>query len=153
MSELVWRQPTRWSWETADGKYYIESGICAGYYTAYNRTKRIGRYDTLEEAKQAVMGGAGKADSGLSVPPSPTTEARELIGKLVEALESVMPIAVVQGDAAQHTNPHAKQMVNSNCAWLITAADRTAHKLRVSMSVAQQALAEATKWMEKNNGQ
>lgn len=61
--------------------------------------------------------------------------------RMAGVLQDIMPVAVIQGDAAQHLNPHAKQMVNSNCAWLVTDAERTAHKLRNNMDRAKEILA------------
>lgn len=67
----------------------------------------------------------------------------ELVAEMLEVMQSVKPIAVVQGDAAQHTNPHTKIMLNSSAAWLVTDADKSAHKNRVKLQNVELTLTKA----------
>lgn len=91
---------------------------------------------------------AGQAISFEAGYEAAQADARAPMGKLVEALLLVKPIAVVQGDMAQHTNPHAKLMLNSSCAWLVTEADKSAHKHRESIKRVNEALTKAQAFME-----
>lgn len=77
-------------------------------------------------------------------------EAVELVRELVTAFLAVKPVALVSGDATQHLNPRSRLMLNSNAAWLVTAEDKTAHKMRMKMEKSQEALTKANKWLEEN---
>ena len=54
MVKLKWQKPTSWSWETTDGKYYIETTPSENYRALIMRKRIIlGIYSSLKSAKTA----------------------------------------------------------------------------------------------------
>jgi hypothetical protein len=65
---------------------------------------------------------------------------------LLEAIKALAPFEVVQGDAIHRTNPSSQQVVNSNAAWAVSNAERSAHKIRKHVDVLN--TAANIKWKE-----
>ena len=64
---------------------------------------------------------------------------------LVDAISKLTPFTLVQGDTIHRTNPCAKQVVNSNEAWLVSEGNRSAHKLRLVAQQLEEALSRLHK--------
>lgn len=49
---MEWQSPTTWSWETKDGKYYIEQR--GSQFALYVKGDFEGKYNTLDVAKETA---------------------------------------------------------------------------------------------------
>lgn len=63
--------------------------------------------------------------------------------ELLEALKLLCPFELVQGDAIRRTNPHSKQMLNSNECWAVSSGRFPAFKIRKSIETINKAIASA----------
>lgn len=62
--------------------------------------------------------------------------------RLREVVKSLMPFEIVNGDSGRRTNPSNNINLNSNHSWLVSAPERSQHKLRMKLDRLGQALAE-----------
>jgi len=73
---------------------------------------------------------------------------KEIIANLVKAIEAFGWADIVSGDALLRTNPESKMRLNSSESWMVSGAEKSAHKLRakrIALSVAVEKAKEVLK--------